>query len=109
MIKELAAFGGIAGLGVAAALLLPVDIAASAPHFHGFAHHRHDRGLTPFGGVVANYPLGGTFEPASAAPAPIQVIQMVAPLPALSCQHSQQTVTVPSEGGGERKITITRC
>jgi hypothetical protein len=109
MIKELATFGGIAGLGVAAALLFPVDIAASAPHFHGFGHHQHHRGLAPFGGVIANYPLGGTIEPDSVAPAPIQVIQVVAPLPALSCQHSQQTVTVPSDGGGERKITITRC
>ncbi len=110
MVKQLAALGGIAALGVAAALLMPIEFASSAPHFHGSGHHHHQhRGLTSYGGVIANYPLGGTIEPASAAPAPIQVIQVVAPLPALSCQHSQQTVTVPAEGGGERKITITRC
>jgi hypothetical protein len=27
----------------------------------------------------------------------------------LSCKHSVETKTVPSEDGGERKITITRC
>ena len=27
----------------------------------------------------------------------------------ISCKHSVETKTVPSEDGGERKITITRC
>ena len=35
MIKGVATFGGIAALGVAAALLMPIEFAASAPHFHG--------------------------------------------------------------------------
>jgi hypothetical protein len=38
-------------------------------------------------------------------------IFVVAPEPPrmLGCHHSQETVTVPSEDGGARKITIVRC
>ena len=31
------------------------------------------------------------------------------PVSALSCQHSKEVKTVPSESGGTRDITITRC
>jgi hypothetical protein len=34
---------------------------------------------------------------------------VIPPPPPLRCQHSQEIKTVPSEDGGERKITITRC
>jgi hypothetical protein len=91
-------------LGVAAALVTTVG-AASAAH-HGF-HHGH--GFWPYGGVIEAYPLGGLSSPVNVALAPLPMTPVVAPKLALTCQHSQQIVTVPSEDGGERKIVITRC
>ena len=37
------------------------------------------------------------------------VVYVAEPQRALTCQYSQQVKTVPSESGGTRDITITRC
>jgi hypothetical protein len=34
---------------------------------------------------------------------------VVQPPRVLSCQYTRETVTVPSESGGTREITVTRC
>jgi hypothetical protein len=48
-----------------------------------------------------NYAIGPTSTP----------VVLVQPQPpaALACQRSQEVVTVPSEEGGTRPITVTRC
>jgi hypothetical protein len=38
-----------------------------------------------------------------------QVVVVHEPAPRPPCQHSEQTVTVPSENGGTRQVTILRC
>ena len=97
---------------IAAALALLAPMSASTSHAakaHGvglhvlhFAHHHHrHRGFWPlYGGVV----VAGNNEAAYAIPEPTPV-----PLLVRSCRHSQDVVTVPSEDGGTRRITITRC
>lgn len=40
---------------------------------------------------------------------PFQTLVPPTPPFALSCQHSEETKTVPSEDGGTREIKITRC
>jgi hypothetical protein len=98
---------GLAALGVAAALLLPAGGAVAAHHHHGFAHHRHND--ASYGGVIEAYPFGGYVSPVSVVAAAPPMTPLIAPVFGLTCHHSQQIVTVPSEDGGERKITITRC
>ena len=74
-------------------------------------------GYLPYGGFVgadssdyytpdySNYYI----DPISAF-ATLHLLDPVIPPPrSLSCKHSQEIKTVPSEDGGERKITITRC
>jgi hypothetical protein len=90
-----------AAAAFAASLLMPADVAARgfAGHFvHGFHHHH---GVRPYGGAVVAYPSGVEMEPVGSIPLQIN--------PAPHCTHSRETVTVPSEDGGERQVTITRC
>jgi hypothetical protein len=98
--------GLAAALAVAAALLIPAGAASAAHHFHG-SHHRH--GLWPYGGAVEAYSLGELVTPVSVASAPLPMTPVVAPKLSLTCHYSRDTVTVPSEDGGTRQITITRC
>jgi hypothetical protein len=80
-------------------------------HFPGHfrsARHNEAFGQWPlFGGLVAVPP------DASDNIVPYATPETVVFVPesqrALSCHHSQQTLTVPSEDGGTRQITITRC
>jgi hypothetical protein len=73
-------------------------------------------GYFPYGGFVeANLPdytpdySNYYIDPISAF-ATLHLLDPVIPPPrSLSCKHSQEIKTVPSEDGGERKITITRC
>lgn len=117
MIKGLFAVGIAAGLALAT---LPVG--ASAKGFGGHtAHavgpaffkrsavrHRHrafDYGL--YGGIVATYAPGDELVGDKSAP---QALGPVIPVSfVLGCHHSQEIKTVPSEEGGTRQITITRC
>ena len=68
-------------------------------------HHHRAFGLWPYGYYdVPQYtpdydPTYPTPETAVVAPTP----------PTVGCQHSEQTVKVPSENGGMREVTILRC
>ena len=93
-----------AAFGVAAFLFVSANPASAglvAPHFNRAFHHHHNQhrnGYWPYGGVVETEPT--VVVPALVGPAITQT-------PA--CTYSRDTVTVPSEDGGEKKITITRC
>jgi hypothetical protein len=91
-------------VGVAAALsiaMLPAKVSAKGfgghAHLHFFGHGLH-RGH--FGGYVL-----GAWAIVAAQPLPVGAASMPAP----RCQHSREVVTVPSEEGGTRQITIIRC
>ena len=74
-----------------------------------FRHHNSAFAHSSYGGLVAEYPLGGYIESESEAVLPVQVGALIAPPSTLSCSHSRETVVVRSEEGGTRQITITRC
>jgi hypothetical protein len=79
----------------------------SASHLHS-ARSRGAFGQWPFfGGIVAVPPYASDNILTYAMPE--RVVFVPEPPRALSCHHSQETVTVPSEEGGTRQITITRC
>jgi hypothetical protein len=99
-------------------LLAPLDVVASAKalglhafHFSGhFRSARHHRAQWPL------YGYGGLYAAPSDIPDDLttyttpQTVVFVRAMPlALSCQHSQEIKTVPSEDGGTREIKITRC
>jgi hypothetical protein len=91
-----------AAFGIAA-LFLPDDVAAAGlvrahTHIHAFHHHHHRQNFWPYGGVVVAQPV--SVVPALIGPAINQT-------PA--CTFSRETKAVPSEDGGEKQITITRC
>jgi hypothetical protein len=78
---------------------------------HFAQHHRHHRrghqafGLWPWYGYydAPSYPYDDSYSTDSTP-------QVVAPEPPRPTrQHSEQTVTVPSENGGTREVTILRC
>jgi hypothetical protein len=84
-----------------AVLFVPDDVAAAGlvrahAHIHAFHHHRHN--IWPYGGVVGAQLV--SVVPALIGPAITQT-------PA--CTFSRETKAVPSEDGGEKQITITRC
>ena len=89
----------------------------SPRHDHGAYGQYSGYGYLPYGGFVgadlsdyytpdySNYYI----DPISAF-ATLHLLDPVIPPPrSLSCKHSVETKMVPSEDGGERKITITRC
>ena len=119
-------------LGLAMALLAPLEVEAKsagvgfgARSFHsvrpGFSHrpfsrlshrplaHRYRNfGQYPgFGGGVVGAPY---FAPGLTGDV-LRVNVVVPPEPpyALTCQHSRDTINVPSENGGTREITVARC
>jgi len=98
-------------------LLAPFDAKASvqgvgqSSHFNGqhlaqhqFRPHRHRAfGQWPWYGYYDELPYTSDYDMTFSTPetAPTQ--------PAVGCQHSEQTVKVPSENGGVREVTILRC
>ena len=108
MIRGVFAVSIAAALGLAA---LPGEI--SAKGFGGHAshaarHHHRTFGYGPdVGLIVADYANG--VEPVVNVSASQSLGPVVPPSFALSCHHSVETVTVPSEEGGIREITIRRC
>ena len=110
----------VAALALAVALLAPLAVMANA-HGLGFGAHsihstghfgsayRHGRyGQWPlYGGIVAV--PSDTSDNMMTDATPETVVFVSEPSRTLSCHHSQQIVTVPSEQGGTRQITITRC
>ena len=96
---------------LAVMLLAPSDAASArgsgAHSFHFSAHHRSARLLARhrfphYGGYVAL----PSYEPnvIYALPQPIVFVSE-----SRSCRYERQVVTVTSEQGGTRQITITRC
>ena|ERR1700722_13909310 len=101
MINRIVVVGIAVTLGLAT---LPVDVLAKGFGGHGFHHgFRH----SPYGALVASYGFGD--ESVSGMSLQPQIVSVSPPQPALSCHHSRETVTVLSEEGGTREITITRC
>jgi hypothetical protein len=119
-------YGIIFGVSALAALIFaPLKIAAS-PHGSGFGMHSlhfpnhfrpaiRNRAFNQFpfyGGLYAlpTYGYGnmGSYAVDNSA-SPPAIIYVAEPPQALGCTKSQQTKTVPAEGGGTRDITITRC
>jgi hypothetical protein len=83
-----------------------LSVEASAKGFGGHSHH-HGFGHWLYGGTVADYALG---DETVGVVSTLRSLGPVAPQSvALSCHHSLEIKTVPSEDGGTRAITITRC
>ena len=103
MIKSVLRMCAVAAF--AASMLMPVNVAArgfAAHLMHGFHHHFTYR---PYGGAIVADPSGGDVDSVGTVPAQPESTITQAP----RCVHSREVVTVPSEDGGERQITITRC
>jgi hypothetical protein len=79
----------------------------SAHHYRLGRRHGAFGGQPFFGSLVEVPPYVSDNGPGYAPPA----MAVAAPEPpqALSCHRTQEIVQVPSEEGGTRKITITRC
>ena len=96
-------------------LLAPLQLAANAHGAHAFHFSNHFRasrhhgaygaygGWPLYGGVVAVPPYMPE-DTATYAP-PATVVYVPEPPQALSCHHSEQTVTVPAEAGGTKQLT----
>jgi hypothetical protein len=109
----------------AAVLMLPHSVAIAkgpGPGMHSFhfkshflQHHRHDvrrnnnnaLGWPLYGGLYATPPYDGDAVGEQAPPAVVVVRDYQ--VPRLVCEKHRETITVPSETGGTRDITITRC
>ncbi len=117
MIRGLFAVGITAGLALATS---PLAVSAKglgghAAHAIGplffkgspLRHHNSAFGYAPYGAIVA------TYTPGDESVGEVSMPQVLGPVvlasPVLSCHHSQEIKTVPSEEGGTRQITITRC
>jgi hypothetical protein len=116
----------IAGLTVLAAIACtPFETTAYAHglfkvHSFHFGKHfrsaRHNKNFNQwqwynqwpmYGGLYAIPPYDFYNSGNYAQPGPVVFVSQ--PPSALSCQHTQEVKTVPSESGGTRNITITRC
>jgi hypothetical protein len=112
----------------AAVLMLPNSVAiAKGPgpgmhafhfksHFLSHQHHRHDArrnnnnalGWPLYGGLYAMPPYDNDAAGSEQSP-PAVVIVRDYQMPRLTCEKYRETITVPSESGGTRDITVTRC
>ncbi len=82
-------------------------------HFRAFNHHgrgnfaRHNQNQWPwYGGYYALPPdvsTNGNGDVTSSIPV------MYVPVSVASCHKVQEAMTVPSEEGGTRQVTVTRC
>jgi hypothetical protein len=92
-----------------------VEAAGYGGGWHGASWHRDTNYGRYNGGYYGGYGPGYVAIPGlptesvSMVAAPKPPDPLVPPSLALSCHHSQETIAVPVESGGERKITITRC
>jgi hypothetical protein len=105
--------------GLAILLFSPSELIAKARgsgfgayelHFAGNSHSaiRHRNfGLWPlFGNLVDGSPY---MSDSVGYPPPTIVVFAPGPPRALSCRYNREIIEVPSEDGGTRHITITRC
>jgi hypothetical protein len=108
------------GLGVQGSPISPRGLHYTVRPHNLLGHHRAARanrnfGQWPFYG--GSWPLyGGLYDVPPYGfgndltySTPERVIYVPLPPIALTCKHSESTVTVPAEAGGMREITITRC
>jgi hypothetical protein len=114
----------IISVSAIAALCIPLEISAHARgggfgmhpvhslHAFQFAknfrHARHNRNFNQwplYGGVYAIPPYDNNDSQVQ----PANFVYVVEPPRVRSCQYNKETVTVPSESGGTRDITIIRC
>jgi hypothetical protein len=121
MIKRVFTIGVAVALGLASLLSVPAIVSAKGfglhrshfgpsffaksallHHRHGLRHRRSDDLLASYGYVMPDASLEPDIDG-------LPSLRMIALSPIVRCQHSRQTVTVPSEDGGTREITITRC
>ena len=94
------------------------------PFFHAFhfgknfrnAHFKRNLNDYPlYSGLYAlppydyNYGYNGYGYNGDIGTQPANFVYVVEPPRARSCQYIRETVTVPSESGGTRDITVTRC
>ncbi len=79
--------------------------------FRPARHHRNFNKSWPlygaYGGLYAIPPYDSYSYGNYAEPGPVVFVSQ--PPIALTCQQSKEIKTVPSESGGTREITITRC
>ena len=106
------------GAAFALALLLPANLSARGlTYAHGGFHRGFHRMISPYGygygygngyggGAVATYTPNDTGTPVVVLPAQAEPAYTVIEH---HCTMSRETITVPAEAGGERKVTITRC
>ena len=106
-------------VSLATLLLIPIEAAAKSGgagfHAHlNFPKSAHVKRYRAFNA----FPYGGTFAgvaPSSYYTEPVTIPPLQArefppdPPRVLTCQRSQETITVPAVGGGERQVRITRC
>lgn len=78
-------------------------------HHHRFAHRHNNNafGWPLYGGYYAMPPYDDTAGGEPGGPA-VVIVQDYR-LPQLTCEKHRETITVPSESGGTRDITVTRC
>jgi len=79
-------------------------------NFRNARYNRNANDFPSYGGLYAlppydyNYGYNG-----EGAAGPANFVYVVEPPRVRSCQYIKETVTVPSESGGTRDITVTRC
>src|SRR5262249_24584972 len=86
----------------AAAILAASQAHAVLGGGHGGGHHHHHHFGFWWPGYITYAPPFYT-EPQPVFLAPAQSI------PTFACNKRRETITVPAEGGGESKVTVTRC
>jgi len=90
-------------LGLGTVSIPTVGIADWRGDQFGHRHfHNHKTLVLPYADYDYEYPTDalGDYPPPSVVPPPS---------PPSECHRDEQTFTVPSEGGGTRKITIINC
>ena len=74
-----------------------------------YGSHRGLRYGSAYGGVYLGIPTHNGYDHVEVVLKPKALGPVIPPTFVLSCHRTQETVTVPAENGGSRKITITRC
>jgi hypothetical protein len=79
-----------------------------ASHRHGhFARHNLNQNMWPWYGGYGYYTLPASTYGDDAVTSSVPV--MYVPVRVSSCHKIQEAMTVPSEEGGTRQVTVTRC
>ncbi len=76
-------------------------------HNYNFVNRYRGHGSNRWGSAELLYPSYPAYP--DVAPQPVVYVIQVPVQPELGCIKTRETVTVPSETGGPRAITVTRC